>query len=83
LEKYQDELRSVFKANLIQLTKDLALITLKSPEELEGTSGVMDYLYSIFGENGINIVETMSCWTDTIFVISEDDVQKVIKFLKF
>jgi hypothetical protein len=25
----------------------------------------------------------MSCWTDTMFVISEDDVQKVIKSLKF
>jgi len=83
LEKYQDEIRSIFKANLKKLTNDLALITIKSPEDLEGTSGVVDYLYSIFGENGVNIVETMSCWTDTIFVISEDDVQKVIKFLKF
>jgi aspartokinase len=83
LEKYQDEIKSVFKANLRKLAKDLALITLKSPEDMEGTSGVVDYLYSIFGENGVNIVETMSCWTDTIFVISENDVQKVIKFLKF
>lgn len=83
LEKYEDELRSVFKADIGKLSKDLAIITIKSPKELEGTSGVVDHLYSLFGENGINIVETMSCWTDTIFVISEDDVQKVIRFLKF
>lgn len=83
LEKHEAEIRSMFKADLIKLSKDLALITIKSPKELEGTSGVMDHLFSIFGENGVNIVETMSCWTDTMFVISEDDVQKVIKFLKF
>jgi len=83
LEKYQDEIKAVFRANLKRLTKDLALITIKSPEELEGISGVVDHIYSIFGENGVNIVETMSCWTDTILVISEDDVQKVIKSLKF
>ncbi len=83
LEKYAEQIESAFRANLRKLSRNLALISIKSPEDLEGTPGVVDYLYSIFGENGINIVETMSCWTDTLFVISEDDVQKVIKFLRF
>jgi hypothetical protein len=82
-EKYLSEIKSTFRTNLKKLTQDLALLTLKSPEDLEGTPGVVSYLYSIFGENNINIVETMSCWTDTLFVISEEDIQKAVRFLKF
>ena len=65
------------------MTKGLTLITIKSPEDIETTPGVVSYLYSLFGEHGINIVETMSCWTDTIFVVSEDDFPKAMRVLKF
>ena len=43
----------------------------------------MGYLYSLFGENGINIIETMSTWTDTLFVIEEKDVGRVMGILRF
>ncbi|MFH1439260.1 MAG: ACT domain-containing protein [Candidatus Woesearchaeota archaeon] len=82
-EKYLDELKEIFKKNIIKITKNLAMITIKSGENLESTPGVVSYLYSLFADNGINIVETMSCWTDTIVVVEENDVADVIKFLKF
>ena len=82
-ERYLDELEQLFKRNIRSVTKNLAMITLKSPEDLEQTMGVVSYLYSLFGEHGVNIVETMSCWTDTIFVVAEEDVPRVMKFLKF
>ncbi len=82
-EKYLDELNKLFKRNIINISKNLAMITLKSPESLESTPGVVSYLYSLFSEHGINIVETMSCWTDTIFVVSEKDIPDVMNFLKF
>lgn len=82
-EKYLEDLNKLFERDIIKISKNLAMITIKSPEGLESISGVVSYLYSIFGEHGINIVETMSCWTDTIFVISEDDISAVMKFLKF
>jgi aspartokinase len=82
-EKYLDEIKEVFKRNIIKVTKDLALITLKSDEDLEDVPGVVSFIYSLFSENGINIVETMSCWTDTIVLIKENDISNVMKFLKF
>lgn len=82
-EKYLEELKSLFKRSIIKVSKNLAMLTIKSPEDMETTPGVVSYLYSIFGEHGINIVETMSCWTDTIFVISEKDIPFVMKFLRF
>lgn len=82
-EKYLGELNKLFKKNIINISKNLAMVVLKSPESLENTPGVVSYLYSLFGERGINIIETMSCWTDTIFVISEKDIPSVMNFLKF
>lgn len=81
-EKHLEELRRFFDSSVIKVSKDLAMITIKSPRDLENTPGVIAYISSIFGEHGINIVETMSCWTDTIFVVSEEDIPTVMKFLK-
>ena len=43
----------------------------------------MGYLCSLLGENGINIVEEMSCWTDTIFLVQEKDLGRIMELLKF
>jgi hypothetical protein len=82
-EKYLEELKTLFGNNLLKISKNLAIITIKSPKDLEDTPGVIAFVSSIFSEHGINIVETMSCWTDTIFVISENDISTVMGFLKF
>ena len=82
-EKYLDELKKVSENSILKISKNLAMITIKSPKDLENTPGVISYFSSIFSERGINIVETLSCWTDTIFVISDDDIPTVMKFLKF
>lgn len=82
-EEFLDKIGSFFKGKIIRESKDLVLIILKSPKEIETTPGIMNYLFSLFGEHGINIVETMSCWTDTLFVIKESDIGKVMGLLKF
>ena len=82
-EKHLDKLKKLLDKNIHKISKNLAMITIKSPEELEKTPGVISYYSSMFGEYGINIIETMSCWTDTIFVIDEDDIPTVINFFRF
>lgn len=82
-EKYLDDLKNMFGKDILKVSKGLVMVMLKSPEDLESTPGVIAYLYSAFAEHGINIAETMSCWTDTIFVISEQDIPVVMKLLKF
>jgi len=72
-----------FKNKIIKKDKNLIEIILQSPESLEDVPGVMGYLYSLFAEQNINIVETLSCWTDTIFVIEEKDFEKTVKMLSF
>jgi len=81
-EKYFKEIKDKFYSKIIKSTKDQAMIIMKNPQGVEETTGFVAYLYSRFGEYGVNILETMSCWTDTIFVISEEDIATCMKFLK-
>jgi len=75
--------KKLFKNKIIKVTDNLAEVTLKSSEDLEETLGVIAYLSTLLAENGINIIETMSTWTDTLFVISEKDIAKVMELLTF
>ena len=50
---------------------------------MENIPGIIAYLSTLLAENGINIIETMSTWTDTLFVIAEKDIAKVIELLRF
>jgi aspartokinase len=83
VEEFGKEVRKLLKHYILEETTRLVEVVLKSPPAIEETAGIMGYLYSLLGENGINIVETMSCWTDTLFVIHENDLSKTMELLKF
>ncbi len=82
-EEFTDLIEKSFKNKIVTENKNLVEITIKSPEDIETTPGAYAYLCSLFWENNINIVETLSCWTDTIFLIDEKDAGKVISLLRF
>ena len=82
-EDFLESIKKNFKNKIILENRNLAEITIKSPREMETTPGAFAYLCSLFGENNINIVETLSCWTDTIFLIDEKDTGKVMGLLRF
>ncbi len=80
---FAKKVKQVFKNKVIKENMNLVEVILKSPKQIETTSGVISYLYSLLGENDINVVETLSCWTDTIFLIEEKDLSRVMEFLRF
>ncbi|MBI2558269.1 ACT domain-containing protein [Candidatus Woesearchaeota archaeon] len=82
-EDFLDLIKKYFRNKIILENKNLAEIIIKSPEEIETTPGTYAYLASLFGENNINIVESLSCFTDTIFLVKEQDAGKVINLLRF
>ena len=82
-EEFLDTIRKYFRNSIIVENTRLAEITIKSPKEIETTPGAYAYLCSLLGENNINIVETLSCWTDTIFLVDEKDAGKVMGLLRF
>ena len=72
-----------FKHKILHISKNLIEVTLKSSIDLENTPGVIAYLSSLLAENNINIIEIMSTYTDTIIVLEEKDMAKVIQLLRF
>ncbi len=81
-EKHLEKLQKEFKSGIKKISKKLVMVTIKSPKDLEDTPGVIGFISSAFAKHGINIIETMSCWTDTIFVIDEKDISTVMSFLR-
>jgi hypothetical protein len=82
-EDFLDAIKRRFGNSILKTTQNLVEIMMKSNTRLELIPGVMGYVYSLFGENNINIVETLSCWTDTILIIRKDDLAKTMGLLSF
>ena len=74
-EKLRSEVvTEVGEGNILKVREDLVEITVKSPQRIGETSGVFSYLASNLAKQGVNIVETVSCYTDTIFIVHEKDM---------
>ena len=82
-EKYTTLIKEKIHSRIIGHHKDLALINLKSSNSIVHQPGVIAYLTSLFAENGVNITDLFSCWTDNLFVIAAEDVPKAMGFLNF
>ena len=77
-----EDLEKVKKSRAIWLTKDtLNLITISSPEELEDVPGVIAMILNMLATEGINVVEFISCYTDTILVINESDTSRAYELI--
>ena len=82
-EDYIEKIEKTAKNNIIKITPGLVEVTLKTSKDIENIPGVMAFLYSLFAEYDINIIETMSCWTDTIFALQEKDLAKAMQVMRF
>ncbi len=57
------------------------MLVVNSPEELEATVGVVSFLTTLLAEANVNIVEFISCWTQTIIVVEKKDSLKTYEAL--
>ena len=57
------------------------MIVINSPEELEATVGVVAFLTTLLAEQNVNIIEFISCWTETIIVVEKKDSLKAYEAL--
>jgi len=76
------------KTELPRMTKDIlkknencTTIIIKSPEEIETTPGVVAFLTSLLSEWNINVIEFISCWTETIIVVNRKDSLRAYEIL--
>ena len=78
-EEFAADIRNNFGNQTIKTAKNLVEVIMKSPRGIESTPGVLAYLTSLLSENDVNLVEAMSCWTETLFVVEESSIPVVMK----
>ena len=58
--------------NILMTIPGQSAIVLISPEEIINVPGVVAYITTILARNNVNITQIISCYTDTIFIISRE-----------
>ena len=69
------------RINALVKHENCTMIVIHSPEELENTPGVVAFLATLLAEQNVNIVEFISCWTETIMVVEKKDSLKTYEVL--
>ncbi len=77
----QRELEKIHGRMIWKSEENLNLITIESPQEVEEVPGVISYILGALASEGINVVEFISCYTDTILVVKESDTEKAYRIL--
>ncbi len=78
-----EEIKKVFESSVRKSWKDLALVVIKSPEDLQDTTpGFVSFLTGKISHQGVNILEIMSCWSETLLVVNEKDISMVLSAIK-
>jgi aspartokinase len=69
------------RINALVRHENCTMVVIHSPEELEATPGVVAFLATLLAEQNINIIEFISCWTETIIVVEKKDSLKTYEVL--
>lgn len=81
-EEHFDFLRRLFRQEILAKAKELAGVVVKSPAEIAFIPGVISRLTSVISAEGINIVEMLSSYSETLFVVAEKDALKCINAIR-
>ncbi len=69
------------RVNALVKHDNCTMAVIHSPEDLEATPGVVAFLTSLLAEQNVNIIEFISCWTETIIVVEKKDSLKAYEVL--
>ena len=80
-ERVKERVIKALGKDLLEFDDGLAAIIVQSPKEIVKTPGCMIAFYNQLSRDGINIEDTVSCYTDTIIVIKRRDVGRAFSAL--
>jgi hypothetical protein len=66
----------------VQVMSNLVALVLLSPDRVETTPGFVAFLTQLLGGHDINIIEFISCFTNTIIVLETKDALKAFSLLQ-
>jgi aspartokinase len=66
--------RRLREGQLVGIRKNLIEVAVTGPESIEETPGLLRLLTGVLWSQQVNIVEALSCYTDTIFLLDRSDM---------
>jgi hypothetical protein len=69
------------QSELLSTHEQCGTFVITSPPLIEETPGVVSYLTSLLTEQGINVIEFVSCYTKTLLVVDRKDVSRAYEIL--
>jgi aspartokinase len=69
------------RINTLVKHENCTMIVVHSPKELEAIPGVLSFLTTLLAEQNVNMIEFISCWTETIIVVEKKDSLKTYEVL--
>jgi hypothetical protein len=76
-ETLLSEVKTAFKGRILRISEDLVRVHMRFSRKIETIPGVIAFVYRLFAEHNINVLEEMSCWTDLMVMVEEKDLQAV------
>lgn len=81
-EKVAQIKKIIRPADILIETRGLVALNLTTPESIEDVPGVVAFVTNRLAEEGINIKEFFSSYTDTTMLLEEKDAQKAFKIME-
>jgi len=78
----EELIRTIERGQILKSKSGLVEISVKSPERIDEVQGILSYLSSSLSSRGINVIEAMSCYRDTIFIVEENDMMTATEALR-
>ncbi len=69
------------RQSIVKVNDNCSTLIIYSGENLESGSGVIAFLTSLLAEQNINVVELISCYTETIIVVNKEDALRSYELL--
>jgi aspartokinase len=69
------------RQSIVKVNDNCSTIIIYSGENLESGSGVVAFITSLLAEQNINVVEFISCYTETIIVVGKNDALRSYELL--
>ncbi len=76
-----ESVHAKWERGIVRVNENCSAVVISSGEKVEKVPGVVAFLTSVLAEEGINIVEFISCYTETIVVVRREDALRAYGLL--
>lgn len=80
-ETAEELLEKVSEEDIVEVQRGQVAIVIVSPREIMRVLGVLAYITNVLSQHGVNVVHIESCYTDTIIVVSRENLERVFSVL--